>query len=175
MKEVKFVHSMIPAIQNISSFKFLSETEMIDMISKSSILMYGEHEKIINQDDVDQNLFAVIKGCVKVTVEENDKEAYICTLGKAEIFGEAGMFMNVKRSANVIAAEDSIILKIDRHSMLTFIKNNPSAGNKIFMVMIHGLLSKLKEANRELAYERKEDIDQNDVDDLVANLLNNKE
>lgn len=55
--------------------------------------------------------------------------------------------------------------------MLRFVKKNPIASNKIFMIMIYSLLQKLKEANRELAYERKSDYNQADIDDLINNLI----
>ncbi|MBN2618143.1 MAG: cyclic nucleotide-binding domain-containing protein [Spirochaetales bacterium] len=95
----------------------------------------------------------------------------MCTLGASEIFGEAGIFLNLERTANVVALDDSVILKINREPMLRFVKKNPIASNKIFMIMIYSLLQKLKEANRELAYERKSDYNQADIDDLINNLI----
>jgi CRP/FNR family cyclic AMP-dependent transcriptional regulator len=39
------------------------------------------------------------------------------------------------------------------------------------MVIIYGLLRKLREANQELAFERKSDVGQDDIDDLVADFM----
>jgi hypothetical protein len=39
------------------------------------------------------------------------------------------------------------------------------------MIIIYGLLRKLRETNQELAYERKADMGQEDIDDLVESLL----
>ena len=80
--------------------------------------------------------------------------------------------MKVKRTASVTSSTKTTVFRIERTQMLKFIKENPSAGNKFFMVMIYGLLKKLKETNRELAYERKADVDQDDIDALVNDLLN---
>jgi hypothetical protein len=55
--------------------------------------------------------------------------------------------------------------------MVKFIRTSPAAGNKILMVIIHGLLRKLKMVNHELAFERKSDMDQDDIDQLVANIF----
>ena len=38
----------------------------------------------------------------------------------------------------------------------------------MLMIIIYSLLKKLRDANQELAFERKSDIDQNDIDSLVA-------
>lgn len=172
MEKIKVNYTMKPYIKNILPFRFLSEVEMEELIEICSLYNYHEGEEIIHQGDFDQSLFAIAKGSVKVTVSKDEGEVYICTMGDAEVFGEAGMFMRVERSANVTCVEDSIIFKIERKAMLAFIKKHPHAGNKVFMIMIYSLLRKLKEANRELAYERRTDISQSDIDNLVQDLIN---
>lgn len=171
MEKLKVNYTMKPYIKNILPFRFLSEEEMEELSSMCSLYNYHEGDIIIKQGEFDQSLFAIVKGSVKVTVDKEDGEAYICTMGDAEVFGEAGMFMRVERSANVICNEDSVIFKIERKDMLSFVKKHPHAGNKIFMIMIYSLLRKLKEANRELAYERNTDISQSDIDNLVKDLI----
>ena len=149
------------------------EKAVDNLIDSCSILSFDEEEPIIKQGDTDQSFFAVVEGSVTVSALESEgKDVYICTIGDGEIFGEAGIFMKVKRTASVTSSMKTIVFKIDRTHMQKFIKENPSAGNKFFMVMIYGLLKKLKEANQELAYERKADVDQDDIDALVNDLLN---
>ena len=81
--------------------------------------------------------------------------------------------MKLKRTADVIAAEDTVLLRIQRPEMMEFIRDYPRAGNKILMLIIYSLLRKLRAANQELAFERRADIHQDDVDALVAQLAGN--
>ena len=81
------------------------------------------------------------------------------------------MFLEVKRTANVLSCTDSTLLKITRDSMINFIKEHPRSGNKILMLVIYSHLKKLKEVNQELAYERKSDADQDDIDSIIANFM----
>ncbi len=160
-------------IRNILTFKFMTETELDHLIENCSILDFDEEEPIIKQGDIDQSFYAVIEGGVRVSALESEgKDVYICAIGDGEIFGEAGIFMNIKRTASVTSSMKTTVFRIERTQMLKFLKENPVAGNKFFMVMIYGLLKKLKEVNRELAYERKTDVDQDDIDALVNGLLN---
>lgn len=158
-------------IRKVLPFRYLSDVEIDELMAHSQMIRYGEEEMIIHQGDINQSFYAVVEGSVKVTVEGESGESYICTIGDGEVFGEAGIFLKVKRTANVISCTDSCIFKIDRHDMLTFIKKHPRAGNQIFMIIIYSLLRKLKEVNRELAYERKSDVSQDDIDSLVSDLL----
>ena len=47
----------------------------------------------------------------------------------------------------------------------------PIAASALLMMIIFSLLRKLKESNQELAYERKEDFAQDDIDALVNDML----
>ena len=57
---------------------------------------------------------------------------------------------------------------------MLFLKRHAEAGNKILLSIIFSLLRKLKLANEELAYERKSDIAQDEIDAMVDNLFNEK-
>lgn len=160
-------------IRKILTFKLMTDIELDHLLNSCSILSFDEEEPIIKQGDIDQSFYAVVEGSVRVSALESEgKDVYICTIGDGEIFGEAGIFMNVKRTASVTSCTKTIVFRIGRPQMLKFLKENPVAGNKFFMVMIYGLLKKLKEVNRELAYERKTDVDQDNIDALVNGLLN---
>jgi len=173
MIELKNKTSYKKQIRNILTFKFMTDIEIDNLIKNCSILEFDIEEPIIIQGDTDQSFYAVVEGSVVVSsLEAEGRDVYICTIGDGEIFGEAGIFMKVKRTASVTSKSKTIVFKIERTQMLKYIKENPYAGNKFFMVMIYGLLKKLKETNQELAYERKADVDQDDIDALVNSLLN---
>ena len=172
MKSVIITEPIQNKIKKILTFRFLSEHELESLIKISTVEQFKTDEKVINQGDINQSFYAIIEGTVRVTVQEKDRpEAYICTIGDGEIFGEAGMFMEVKRTANVICSTDTILLAISRTAMIKFIKDNPRSGNKILMLIVYSLLKKLREVNQELAYERKSDADQDDIDSIIANFM----
>jgi len=155
-------------IGKIITFRFLSKPELLEIISLGELELYEDREPIIHQGESTQSFFAVIRGSVEVSVRESaGKNVYICTIGASEVFGEAGLFMEVKRTANVVSLGDAIIFKLPRRKMINFIKEHPVAGNKILMIIIYSLLKKLKKANQELAFERQSDADQSDIDAIV--------
>ena len=159
-------------LEDIYIFKYLSQAEHRKILEISTFVRYDADEKIINEGDLKPYFYAVIKGTVNVLVREQDgREVFICAIGDGEIFGEAGIFLNVKRSANVVSTEESVIMRIHRKKLLEFIKEFPSAGIKILMLIVYSLLSKLREANQELAFERKADIEQDDIDSLVEGFM----
>jgi len=161
------------SIKDILLFRFLTDREIDDLLSMCEVQVYSEGEKIVKEADIDQAFYAIINGSVEVAVDEGRrKSVYICTIGSGEIFGEAGMFMKVKRTANVNSLSETTLLHITRKSFIQFIKKYPTTGNKLLMVIVYSLLKKLRAANQELAFERKFDIQQDDVDAIVDEFLN---
>ncbi len=168
MKSVSDKVKYLPWIKKIQIFNFLDDDTILRIVNRCELLVYEENEIIISQGEVNQDLFAIVSGSVQVSVtEENGKEVYICTIGTSEVFGEAGIFVKVKRTANVSCLDQTVILRAPRDEIFGMIKRNPVAGNKFLLLIIHSLLRKLKEANQELAYERNMDSEQGDIDALV--------
>ena len=159
-------------LDKILFFKFLSEEEKKELISLSDILNYSSGEIIISEGDIQPSIFAVMNGTVNVIVKEKSgKEVFICSIGEGDVFGEAGIFLKVKRTAKVVSTENTILLCVERDKMLGFIKKYKDAGIKILMLIIYSLLRKLREANQEIAFERKSDIKQEDIDSIINDFV----
>ncbi|MBN2736592.1 MAG: cyclic nucleotide-binding domain-containing protein [Spirochaetales bacterium] len=159
-------------LAKILIFKVLKEEEKKHLLKLCDICSYEKNEYVISEGSVQTHMFAVIKGTVNVVVKEKSgKQVFISAIGQGDVFGEAGIFLKVKRTANVISAEKTVLLRLERKQMLEFIKNHKEAGIKILMLIIYSLLRKLRDANQEIAFERKSDINQDDIDSILEEFL----
>jgi CRP/FNR family cyclic AMP-dependent transcriptional regulator len=153
-------------------FKYVHESRREEIISVSDVLKYGDEEQIIKEGEISSHVYLIINGEVCVKAKDNDgKQVYLSTIGEGEIFGEAGIFLKTARTADVVSLGDSRILRLHRKDLLKFIKKDPATGIKVLMIIIYGLLKKLRESNQELAYERTTDGDQEDIDALIESLM----
>jgi CRP-like cAMP-binding protein len=168
-------NTLLPVVKSSRMFRYLSEPEIIILLGACKQVIFDKDERIITERDPGDCLYLVLAGSARVTVEENGRDAYICTLGAGEVFGEAGLFLNLKRTANVAAADDgTTVLRVNRAEFMRFIREHPAAGIRVLFMIIYSLLAKLREANLELAYERRNDIAQEDIDDLLKEYLEPK-
>ena len=136
------------------------------------IIEYEKDEIIINENEIDPNMYIIIKGAVSIFIkqkcdDDTIKDVYISTISQGDIIGEAAIFLNAKRTAHVVSLLKLTVLKLERKEFYKFINNRPSAGIKILMLIIFSLLNKLKNVNQELAFERKATFDQKDIDKLM--------
>lgn len=164
--------TILPVVKSSRMFHYLSEPEIIVLLGTCEQAVFGKDERVITEREPGDCLYLIVDGNVRVSVAEQDREVYICTLGSGEVFGEAGLFLNLKRTANVAAADDGTkVLRVKRVEFMRFIREHPAAGIKVLFMIIYSLLAKLREANLELAFERREDIAQDDIDDLLKEYL----
>lgn len=151
--------------------RYLSERELDDFASISTLVEYEPNQVLIDQDVIESSLHIIVMGTVVVEVVKEDGCSYVCSLGEGEVIGEAGLFLNMPRTAQVRTPDGAQALKVERSDFFSFLKTHPSHGIKLLLVVIYGLLQKLKDTNRELAFERREDGGQGDIDALIGDLL----
>jgi len=159
-------------MKDVILFRYLDESMLEEILRISEVVQYEPESKIIAEGDEDPYLYVVLSGSVTVSVrEQSGKDVYISTIGEGDVFGEAGMFVKSKRTANVFTVTDTVLLRLHRQEFIRFIKAQPAAGIKMLMIIIYSLLRKLREANQELAFERKTHFNQEDVDSLIDEIM----
>jgi len=151
-------------------FRALSADARASLYDSAEARFFDSGEIIVREGDQSPSFFAILEGAVNVEVRQSDRDVYITTLGQGAIFGEAAMFLKSPRTASVRAADPSVLLQIDRTQWMEFLRTHPREGNKALLAIVYGLLSKLRSSNQELAFERRSDAQQDEVDSLVAEL-----
>ncbi|HBE03718.1 MAG: hypothetical protein A2096_02690 [Spirochaetes bacterium GWF1_41_5] len=172
MKEIKIAKEcLFTAMKKTQVFYMLSEDLLAEITENSQVLEYQDREIIITEGEISSYFYVILGGAVSVTADRNEKKGvFICSLGSGDIFGEASIFLDLKRTAHVTAENKAMLLRIERKYLLKFIRKNSGEGVKILMIIIYSLLKKLREANQELAFERKSNISDNEIDSLIASM-----
>ncbi|MGE5558376.1 MAG: cyclic nucleotide-binding domain-containing protein [Bacillota bacterium] len=172
MKRLQLNVDLLGQLKDVGLFHYLSDDEKRQLISNCELFEYAKDEKVVTQGEVSSCFFVVFSGTLNVTVKDNTgKEVFISSIGAGDFFGEAGIFTNAQRTANVAPATDSAgILRIDRNAFFDFVKQYPTAGVKMLMLFINGLLKKLSDSNKELAMTRSSVLDQSAIDSFLQNM-----
>jgi CRP-like cAMP-binding protein len=168
------IQYVISKLGNISIFQYLSEEEKRQLLAICEIYEYSPAERIITQGESSTCFYAILSGTVNVWITDKNSpkgEVFLSVIDEGEFFGEAGIFSNTKRSANVTAASTTEILCIRRNEFFNYMSQYTGAGVKILMIFIDGLLKKLNESNnKELASEQRELSDLSAIDQFLKDL-----
>jgi len=120
--------------------KFLSGVTIFNKLSKNDLKNLRQYfyvrnfktGEIIFKKDYPNVVFYILKqGELKVFLKVKDKEIELDRIKPQQHFGEMGIFLEEKRSASIVAIEDSEVLAISKADLKNFIDKFPRVGNKI--------------------------------------------
>ncbi len=113
MVDQKFIKDSEESIQYLKSIPALecfSEKDLAELLKVSEILTYKDKDLIIEENSVDQRVFYLIKGKVKVV--KNGREVVVLRR-TGDVFGEIGVVTGIARSASVYASSVTTCLVVD--------------------------------------------------------------
>jgi serine/threonine protein kinase len=108
-KEDISVHEKFNSVKKLDFFKGFPDAEIWEIIRASTWQDYTTGENIIIEGDLDDCFYIIASG--KVVVMKNDK--IIRNLERGDCFGEMGYLAKTKRTASIIADENSSLLKLN--------------------------------------------------------------
>lgn len=84
-------------------------------------------EIIIEENDMDKELYIIVQGKVIVSKASAYGQQKIAQLGPADFFGEIALLKNVPRTARVTAEENSHFIVLTAHDFMKFYEEFPPA------------------------------------------------
>lgn len=169
MRELKMdAKALKEALGKILMFQNLQPDDIDALSSLCEVYEYLSGEHIVTQDSVSRYLYIILTGRCDITVRGMERQdIFLAHLDSGDVFGEASIFMEVQRTANVTADGTTTIIALSRSNLIDFINRKPKAGLKIFTYIIYGLLHKLASANKELAFERESSVTEEELKHLA--------
>ncbi len=117
--------------------------------------IYRDGEAIVEQGKTGQCMYVVQGGRVEV-VQRSDQgdEQHLAYLDAGDFFGEMAVFEKEVRSATVRADGEARVLKIDKRTLLTRIREDPLLAINLLKTMSH----RIRDLNTEISHHRHIDL-----------------
>lgn len=112
-------------LNNVSIFAPLSDDEIERLANASKSRVYAPGEAIVSIGQEGNSMYVILRGSVKVQIPENNYQKTIGTLKQNDFFGEMSLLTGDPRTANVIAVEESEVLRIDKSGLKPIFESNP--------------------------------------------------
>ena len=169
MKEIEIDKKFIlSVIRGVEVFQYFSDIQIDRLLLVCQLIELEKGDKIINKEEISSYLYIMLEGNIHIMLQKTDgSEVNIGTLSKGEIFGEAAIFINVKRTADAIADGKAKVLQIERNNFINFMKNNSEAGIKLLLIIVYNLLERLRDSHQDQAFEAKTNIQQKEIDTMM--------
>jgi CRP-like cAMP-binding protein len=129
-------------LKGVPMFEGLSKKELIAVSKATEQLEYAEGEVLARQNSVGNEAFVVVDG--SITVRRNGRK--VASLGPGDVAGEMALLDDEPRSADLVAAQPSVVLYISRREFGGLLEANTKLMGKV----LRTLAQRLREADRSL-------------------------
>jgi len=131
-------------IRTLPIFTGLNTMQIYSIIGSFTLAQYRKGVSICKFGDYDQDMFIVVKGCVKVLSGTGVSLGY---LNEKDIFGEIGFVYGLSWNATVIAEEDSTIAILDKWQFENVSQVDPAVKTVLYKNIMLNIVNKLNYAN----------------------------
>jgi CRP-like cAMP-binding protein len=107
-----------------------------------------QFREIVKQGDPGDAMYLVLEGEVRVRLVIAGKESILAVLSAGEFFGEISLFDHGARSADVVANEDSTLLKISAGDFQRLANEAPDLATPFLLAMGKTLTQRIRADNK---------------------------
>jgi len=131
------------ALKNIELFHDIPGEVLADIAALLEEETFEKGQYIVNEGDLGKELFMIVKGEVEVVVGGN----VVAVMKEGAGFGEMALIDNQPRSADIIARNDVLVLKMESDDFLEILKQR----DEVALGVIKVLTGRIRELNAKLA------------------------
>ena len=132
-------------------FQGLTNMQARKVISLGGLTGFKAGEPIVRQGEVGEEMYVILNGQARVTVDTPQGRRDLQVLKQGDIFGEMALLQKMARSANVTAIEDTELLKLDNRGLERISRRLPRIATKIYANISRILSERLRQQNIQLS------------------------
>ena len=126
----------------------MSDPQLDRFVEFMELQRVRQWEEIVRQGSPGDAMFLVLEGEVRVRLMVAGKESILVTLAAGEFFGEIALFDHGPRSADVVANQDSLLLRISASAFQRLITEAPDLAAPFLFAIGNTLIARIRADNK---------------------------
>jgi hypothetical protein len=136
------------SLRRVKALAEFTDEQLIRFASFMEVLRVQQWHGVVRQGQPGQAMYMVLGGELRVRVHTDGKETTLATLGPGDFFGEISLFDHGPRSADVLANQESLLLKISSEAFQKLISGAPDLAAPFLFAMARTLTARIRADNR---------------------------
>lgn len=138
LKSEEEINHRLAALGGVELFQTLTDKEKRTLAEHMRLAPFAKGEAMTRQGSEAHWLYIITKGSAEVNVAvEGAGRRAIATLNKGDFFGEMSLMTGAKRSATIIAREDSECYRLDKEAFHEILHQRPELAEQISHLLAH--------------------------------------
>lgn len=131
----KSLESRLQALSRLEFLGDLPAEELQLLATQCQRQTYAREEYIVRQGDNSNQMYVIERGSVRIETRVSDQPQVVSVLRQGEFFGEMSLLTGESRAADVVAAEETDVLVLDRDTLRPIIERNGGLAERISQVL----------------------------------------
>lgn len=136
------------SLRRVKIFADMSDEQLERFIQFMEVVPVRQWAELVKQGEVGDAMYLVLEGELRVRLMISGKETALVTLSPGEFFGEISLFDHGPRSADVVANQDSLLLKIAAASFNKLLMEAPELAAPFLFAMSKTLTARIRADNK---------------------------
>ncbi len=136
------------SLRRVKIFADMSDEQLERFIQFMEVVPVRQWSELVKQGEIGDAMFLVLEGELRVRLMIGGKETALVTLSPGEFFGEISLFDHGPRSADVVANNDSVLLKISAASFEKMLAEAPELAAPFLFAMSKTLTARIRADNK---------------------------
>jgi hypothetical protein len=136
------------ALRRIKTFAAMDDAQLEKFLGYMQVANVRQFAEIVKQGEPGDAMYLVLEGEVRVRLMVSGKETILTSLGPGEFFGEISLFDHGPRSADVVANQDSTLLKISASDFQRLAAEAPDLTTPFLLAMGKTLTQRIRADNK---------------------------
>ena len=137
-----------PRLQKFCVFAELGGEELSALLKLTDAITCPAGSRIVRTGEVGHCLYVLLEGRARVVVKADGREIELSLLKAGDFFGEVSLVDDGPRSADIIALETCVLLRITRMTIGVLSGLHPSAAIQILGAIGRALVRRLRASNQ---------------------------
>ena len=136
------------ALRRVKILAGMSEEQLERFARFMEVEKVPQWSVIVKQGDCGDTMYLILAGELRVRIDIAGKETILATLSIGDFFGDISLFDQGPRSADVVANEESTLLKISSNAMEQLAKEAPEIATPFLLAVGKTLTARIRADNK---------------------------
>ncbi|MFO1500993.1 MAG: cyclic nucleotide-binding domain-containing protein [Verrucomicrobiota bacterium] len=138
----------IPMLRRMKLFARMEDSQLQTFLGFMELIQCKQFATIVNAGEHGDAMYSVLEGELRVRRMIQGRETTLATLGIGEFFGEISLLDQGPRSADVVANQPSLLLKISAASMAKLMQDSPALAAPFLHALSQSIVGRLRGLNK---------------------------
>lgn len=136
------------ALRRVKILASLSDAQLTRFVQFMEIARAPQWSTLVTQGEHGDAMYLILEGELRVRLLVGGRESILATLGPGDFFGEISLFDHGPRSADIIANQDSFLLKISAAAFQALANEAPDIATVFLMGVVKTVAARIRADNR---------------------------